>query len=148
MNYSQRIWNHSKWRFLQSEASLWLLGTKFIDLVFISGIIVWFYFDNYTVDNIQYIKYVGVALIIISVAISRYRIGLYHGFFDCYEQGFMDGASGNCDSWSDSGYSEENRIEEALNEIDENEKRVSKENMEEREKEIIKGLKKFGWFRK
>lgn len=147
MNSEELIWDLSKKRFLQAEAYYWLLGNKVIEILFIIGLIIFVYFDFYVFDSFKYFKYAGIAIIIITLCIIRFRRGSYLGYFDGYEQGFKDAASRNCDYWDEiSEFQAYSAIKKALEEIKNNEKNVSEENMQSRINDIKKGFNKLTGF--
>ena len=138
----------AKWRFLQSEASLWSAGNRVVEFLFFIGTIMFLYFDNFVFDDFKYFKYIGIVIALYSLGTIRHRSGLYDGYFDGYEQGFMDSATCNCDYWGSKDFTgdEELAIAKALAEIELNEKNISEANMLARAEEIKKGHSKLlGW---
>ncbi len=149
MNSDEKIWNIAKWRFLQSEARLWIISNKGFEITFLVGMIMWIYFEFFSSGNYQYIKYLGLVLVFIAFTAMRGRNNSYIGFFDGYEQGFKDASVRNLDYWGDthSESSDEVAINNVLNDIDKNEEQVSPENRETRDKEVKKGFSKLlGFF--
>ena len=144
MNSNEKIWNISKWRFLQSEASLWIIGNKGFEIVFLVGVVVWVYFEFFSFGNYQYIKYLGLVLIFAAFAAIRGRHSNYVGFYDGYEQGFKDASVRNLDYWGSthSELSDESAIISVLTDIEKSEEQISSENREARDKEVKKGFSK------
>lgn len=97
MESSKQIWNLSKWRFLQGEASLWVFSNKALEFALLIGVVTWIYFEFFSYGIYENIKYIGLIIVILSVGEVRSRFGLYEGYFDGYERGFEDAATRNCD---------------------------------------------------
>ncbi|MDH3468022.1 MAG: hypothetical protein OES26_19310 [Gammaproteobacteria bacterium] len=60
METDLEVWNMSKWRFLQSEASLWIFGNKFLEVALFLGALVWFYFEFFSAGLLKNLKYLGL----------------------------------------------------------------------------------------
>ena len=43
MNTDEEVWALSKSRFLQTKASLWLIGNKALEVALFVGVLIWFY---------------------------------------------------------------------------------------------------------
>ena len=144
MNSDEKIWNIAKWRFIQSEASLWIIGNKGFEVAFLVGLVVWIYFEFFSFGHYQYIKYFGLILAFATFAAMRGRIANYVGFYDGYEQGFKDASVRNLDSRGSfhQKASDEATINNVLCEIEKSEEQVNSQNREYREREVKKGFSK------
>jgi hypothetical protein len=144
MNSDEKIWKIAKWRFLQSEPSLWIIGNKWVEITFLVGAVVWIYFEFLSIGTFQYIKYLGLVLVIFSFAAMRGRHANYIGFYDGYEQAFKDACVRNLDYWggTHTELSDEAAIIGVLSEIEKSEEQISPENREARDKEVKKGFSK------
>ncbi len=142
-----KVWDLSKWRFLQCEASLWIISNKLLEVTHIIGFMTWIYFEFISVGSLESIKYLGLLVGILSFLAIRSRRKLYIGYFNGYEQGFRDAATRNCDYWSDvHALSGSEDIDETLEEIKENEKRITDENINSRAEDVKKGFSKLVGF--
>jgi len=142
MNSHEQIWNLAKFRFLQSEASLWVISNKKVEIFWVIGIAIWVYFEFFSFGNYMYLKYIGLIIIYFSIGEIRSRLGLYEGYFDGYEKGFEDAATRNCDYWGETHdeFSDENAIKAVLDDIKNNEDKIDKDNIVSRENEIKEGF--------
>jgi hypothetical protein len=143
-NSDEKIWNIAKWRFLQSEAALWIIGNKILEIVFLLGLVMWIYFEFFSSGNYQYFKYIGLVLVFFTFLAMRGRYSSYLGFFDGYEQGFKDAAVRNLDYWGSTHNesTDEMAIDAVLQQIENNEENISSKNKEERDKEVKDGFRK------
>jgi hypothetical protein len=148
MESSETIWNLSKWRFLQADARLWVFSNKALEIVLLAGIVTWVYFEFFSYGIYENIKYIGLVVAILSVGEARSRLGLYEGYFDGYEQGFKDAATRNCDYWGDTHneFQDNLALNSVLNEIKNNEEKISHENKQSRLKEIEEGFSRLAGY--
>jgi hypothetical protein len=142
MELRKQIWNLSKWRFLQGEASLWVISNKALEYALLVGVLTWVYFEFFSHGIYKNINYIGVVIVIYSVSEIRSRIGLYKGYFAGYERGFEDASTRNCDylGGTHNEISDNLAINAVLEEIKNNEGKISNENKETRANEVDKGL--------
>lgn len=142
MDSHKQIWNLAKFRFLQGEASLWVLKNKTVEILWIIGIATWIYFEFFAKGNLVYLKFIGLIIIYFSIGEIRSRLSLYHGYFDGYEKGFEDAATRNCDYWgkTHNELSDEAALKSVLKDIKINEDRIDQANIEMRDKEINEGF--------
>jgi hypothetical protein len=147
MDYHNHIWNLSKMRFLQSTASVWILSNKIFEILLFSGIIMFLYFDIFVFNDFKYLKYFGFIVSVLAAGAISSRLGSYEGYFDGYEQGFIDAATRNCDYWDEEGEFKANiALMQTIGELSDNEKNISEENRQERFKDISKGMNKIYGF--
>ena len=142
MESNEQIWNLSKWRFLQEEASLWIFGNKVLEFVLLIGIVAWINFEFFSYGILHNIKYTGLIAVILSVSEIRSRIGSYRGYFDGYERGFKDAATRNCGDCGDThdAISDSFVINRVIEEIKKNDEKISNESKIEREEQVQKGF--------
>jgi hypothetical protein len=114
-----------------------------VELLFFIGITILVYVEIYVFDNFKYFKYVGALLILFSWGAIRYRIGAYAGYFDGYEQGFVDAATCNlgCDI-----IGQDIAINSALDRIDINKQNISEEDKISISQDIKEGYSKLCGF--
>jgi len=143
MNTSEKVWAIGKWRFLQSEARLWLIGNKALEIIFFTSFGIWLYFE-FISNSYVFFKHISLFIFFISILEIRNRYSKYLGYFDGYEQGFQDASTKNCDYWGDTHNEQEDErnIIAVLNEISKNEENISKENVASRNNEIKEGFTK------
>jgi hypothetical protein len=141
MDYREKIWSLAKMRFLHGEASMWIFGNKAIETLFFISFAIWIYSEFV---SSSYIKYAGLIGTVFSFMAMKSRYDMYEGFFDGYEQGFMDAATKNLDYWgrTHSKNTDARDIQAAMREIEESEEIVSTENKASRETQINKGFNK------
>jgi hypothetical protein len=143
MGNFERIWNLSKARFLQCVASRWILNNKVVELLFFIGIIISVYCDIYVFGSFKYFKYVGVLLVLFSWGATRHRIGIYSGYFDGYEHGFIDAAT--CKLGYNSN-EQDMALDIVLDNIDKNNRKISEEDKMSISEDIKKGYSKLYGF--
>ncbi|WP_439502969.1 hypothetical protein [Methylophaga sp.] len=148
MKLDEKIWGIAKWRFLQSEASRWLVNNKALEIVFFVGLSVWAYFEFFSSGNYSNIKYLGLILAVSAFVVMRTRYSSYTGFFDGYECGFKDASARNLDYWgkTHNETSDSIIIEAVLRDIEINESKISDENKISRDTEVKKGFSKLVGF--
>ena len=141
MDQHEQIWNLAKFRFVQSEASLWVISNKVLEVAWFASISCWVYFEFFS-GNYTYLKFIGLIIIYLSFGEIRSRIGSYRGYFDGYEKGFEDAATRNCDYWGKTHdeYDDQVAIKSVLDDIKKNEDRIDKKNLDMRDSEIIEGF--------
>lgn len=144
MDSHKQIWNLAKSRFLQGEASLWVISNKTLDILWIIGIASWIYFEFFVKGSFGFLKFIGLLIIYFSIGEIRSRLSLYQGYFDGYEKGFEDAATRNCDYWGKTHdeLSDGAEIKSVLNDIKNNEDRIDQANIEMRDKQISDGFSK------
>ncbi len=140
------VWNLAKWRFLQ-QARLWLLGNRFLEMTVLVGVMMWIYFEFFASSGGS-LKYVALLIVFLSISEIRARLSLYEGYFDGYERGFGDAATRKCDYWGEihDEADDKRAISAAINEIAENESKISPTNVESRNSEIQMGFGKLVGF--
>jgi hypothetical protein len=144
MGSDRQVWNLSKLRFLQGEASLWIFSNKVLEIVLTFGIAIWLYFEFFSPYIYEKIKYLGLIVTLLAFSGIRSRFKLYEGYFDGYEQGFKDASTCNYDYWGDTHdeFSDNCAINSVLEKIKKNEDRISEENKKSRADEMEKGFSK------
>lgn len=75
MTQHEQIWNLAKFRFVQSEASLWVISNKVLEVAWFLGISCWIYYEFFSF-NYTYLKFIG--LIIIYLSVGEIRLELDH----------------------------------------------------------------------
>jgi hypothetical protein len=141
-----KIFVTSKWRFLQSEASLWFISNRFYYIAFIVGFTAYFWFLFFPTDHfIRYSKYIGILVALWSFYVVVKRQMFYYGYYAGYEQGFVDAATRSLDYWGSREDSDmyESRIQQALNEIEANEMNISDTHKADRSGQIKEGYMNF-----
>lgn len=147
MGASESIWAIAKWRYLQSEARLWIISNKALEIIFLIGASAWIYFEFFA-HSYGFMKYLGLLLSVLSLLEIRSRRASYVGYFDGYDQGFADAATRNCDYWGNTHdeQSEEREKLAVLDEISRCEANVTEENMKSRNEEVREGFSRLTGF--
>lgn len=83
LSNDEKIWTNAKTRFMGEVAYLWIFSNTFFFLFMIVGIVIITLFDGW-------LEYVGVILALYAFLSMCYRRGLYVGYFDGYEHGYID----------------------------------------------------------
>lgn len=145
MNTDVEVQELSKSRFLETEASLWLLGNKSLEIALFVGIYIWFYFEFFSSGPLENIKFIGLIIIVLMISEIRSRLSVYRGYCDGYTLGFADAATRNCDYWGETHnqWTDSSDIHAALEEIKKNNEKANAENKESRESSIRKGFSNF-----
>ena len=80
MNTDEEVWELYKSRFLQTEASLWLIGNKTLEIALFVGVLVWFYFEFFSSGLLENTKFIGLIIAIFMISEIRSRLGMYEGY--------------------------------------------------------------------
>ena len=147
MRTSESIWAMAKWRYLQSEARLWVISNRVLEIIFLASAGVWTYFEFFS-HSYEFMRYVGLCSSVLSLLEIGSRRAAYVGYFDGYEQGFDDAATKNCDYWGTTHNKQEDERAKlaVLEEISQNEANISEQNMKSRNEEIKEGFSRLMGF--
>jgi hypothetical protein len=143
-DFNKQIWNISKWRFLQSEASFWIVRNKVLEILAFGSVVLWFWLSASPSPEPAILpKIVIVVALLAAITVDR-RNSKWDGYFDGYEQGFQDAASRNLDYWGETHdtHSDDVVISQVLEDIKRNENSISEEDRAERGAQIQKGRAK------
>ena len=78
----QKIWGLANRRFLQCEASFWVLKVKTLELVALLTVVVWVYLEFFSDGKFTTVKNASVVLFLIVALITNRRASQYSGYFD------------------------------------------------------------------
>lgn len=138
-----------KFRFFQNVSALWMLKTKYIQILILVGIFALVYSELIEGNEKSYIKILALIMIGVCLSIMGSRIGAWYSYVDGYEQGFTDATTRDLGYWNGINRNEITdirKLSEVLEDIEQSELAMTNIHQKERQLIYFEGLKKMRSF--